>query len=165
MGSVTNETFKSFIGGQFIEAIILGVLCFITMTIFRMPYALSISVVVGLSNIIPVFGPWFGGAIGAIIILGTNPIQALWFILMAIVLQQIDGNLIYPRVVGDRVGLPAIWVMLAVLVGGNGFGIIGMFVGVQVASVIYKLLRERIEKQKEQAKLKEKNEKTTEQIG
>ena len=165
VGSVTNETFKSFIGGQFIEAIILGVLCFITMTIFRMPYALSISVVVGLSNIIPVFGPWFGGAIGAIIILGTNPIQALWFILMAIVLQQIDGNLIYPRVVGDRVGLPAIWVMLAVLVGGNGFGIIGMFVGVPVASVIYKLLRERIEKQKEQAKLKENNEKTTEQIG
>ena len=165
IGNVTNTTFKSFIGGQFIEAIILGILCFICMTIFKMPYALSISVVVGLSNIIPVFGPWFGGAIGAIIILGTNPIQALWFILMAIVLQQIDGNLIYPRVVGDRVGLPAIWVMLAVLVGGNGFGIIGMFVGVPVASVIYKLLRERIEKQKEQAKLKENNEKTTEQIG
>lgn len=162
IGSVTNDTFKSFIGGQFIEALILGVLCFISMTIFRMPYALSISVVVGLSNIIPIFGPWFGGAIGAIIILGSNPMQALWFIVMAIVLQQIDGNLIYPKVVGDRVGLPAIWVMLAVLVGGNGFGIIGMFVGVPVASVIYKLLKERVEKQKQQTKLKEKTEIMTE---
>lgn len=162
IGSVTNDTFKSFIGGQFIEALILGVLCFISMTIFRMPYALSISVVVGLSNIIPIFGPWFGGAIGAIIILGSNPMQALWFIVMAIVLQQIDGNLIYPKVVGDRVGLPAIWVMLAVLVGGNGFGIIGMFVGVPVASVIYKLLKERVEKQKQQTKLKEKTETMTE---
>ena len=160
--TVTNDTFKSFIGGQFIEALILGVLCFISMTIFRMPYALSISVVVGLSNIIPIFGPWFGGAIGAIIILGSNPMQALWFIVMAIVLQQIDGNLIYPKVVGDRVGLPAIWVMLAVLVGGNGFGIIGMFVGVPVASVIYKLLKERVEKQKQQTKLKEKTEIMTE---
>lgn len=154
IGGVTNDTFKSFIGGQFIEAIILGVLCFIAMTIFKMPYALSISVVVGLSNIIPVFGPWFGGAIGAIIILGANPMQALWFILLAIILQQIDGNLIYPKVVGDRVGLPAIWVMLAVLVGGNGFGIIGMFVGVPIASVVYKLLKERVEKQKEMAKNK-----------
>lgn len=154
IGGVTNDTFKSFIGGQFIEAIILGVLCFIAMTIFKMPYALNISVVVGLSNIIPVFGPWFGGAIGAIIILGANPMQALWFILLAIILQQIDGNLIYPKVVGDRVGLPAIWVMLAVLVGGNGFGIIGMFVGVPIASVVYKLLKERVEKQKEMAKNK-----------
>ena len=146
IGNVTNTTFKSFIGGQFIEAIILGILCFICMTIFKMPYALSISVVVGLSNIIPVFGPWFGGIIGAIIILGVNPMKALWFIVLAIVLQQIDGNLIYPKVVGDRVGLPGIWVMLAVLVGGNGFGIVGMFVAVPIASVIYKLLKERVSK-------------------
>ncbi len=152
IGNVINDTFKNFIGGQFIEAIILGVLCFICMTIFKMPYVLSISVVVGLSNIIPVFGPWVGGIIGAIIILGTNPIQALWFILLAIILQQIDGNLIYPKVVGDRVGLPGIWVMLAVLVGGNGFGIIGMFVGVPVASVIYRLLKERVYQNKQKVK-------------
>ena len=149
VGRVTNTTFKSFVGGQFIEAVILGVLCFICMTIFKMPYALSISVVIGLSNIIPVFGPWVGGIIGAIILLGVNPIQALWFIVLAIVLQQIDGNLIYPKVVGDRVGLPAIWVMLAVLVGGNGFGIVGMFVAVPIASVIYKLLKERVAKKGE----------------
>ena len=144
VGNVTNTTFKSFIGGQFIEAVILGILCFICMTIFKMPYALSISVVIGISNIIPVFGPWVGGIIGSIIILGVNPMQALWFILLAIILQQIDGNLIYPKVVGDRVGLPGIWVMLAVLVGGNGFGIVGMFVAVPIASVIYKLLKERV---------------------
>lgn len=149
VGRVTNTTFKSFVGGQFIEAVILGVLCFICMTIFKMPYALSISVVIGLSNIIPVFGPWVGGIIGAIILLGVNPIQALWFIVLAVVLQQIDGNLIYPKVVGDRVGLPAIWVMLAVLVGGNGFGIVGMFVAVPIASVIYKLLKERVAKKGE----------------
>ena len=149
VGRVTNTTFKSFVGGQFIEAVILGVLCFICMTIFKMPYALSISVVIGLSNIIPVFGPWDGGIIGAIILLGVNPIQALWFIVLAVVLQQIDGNLIYPKVVGDRVGLPAIWVMLAVLVGGNGFGIVGMFVAVPIASVIYKLLKERVAKKGE----------------
>lgn len=162
IGNVTNSTFKSFFGGQFIEAIILGILCFICMTIFKMPYALSISVVVGLSNIIPVFGPWIGGAIGAIIILGANPIQALWFIVMAIILQQIDGNLIYPRVVGNRVGLPAIWVMLAVLVGGNGFGIIGMFIAVPIASVIYKLLGERIAKRHKEEKIKEMANKTIE---
>ena len=127
-----------------------------------MPYALSISVVIGLSNIIPIFGPWIGGAIGAIIILGSNPIQALWFIIMAIVLQQVDGNLIYPRVVGNRVGLPAIWVMLAVLVGGNGFGIIGMFIAVPCASVIYRLLGERIAKKRKEEKMKEMTSETVE---
>ncbi len=162
VGNVTNSIFKSFIGGQFIEAIILGILCFICMTIFKMPYALSISVVIGLSNIIPIFGPWIGGAIGAIIILGSNPIQALWFIIMAIVLQQVDGNLIYPRVVGNRVGLPAIWVMLAVLVGGNGFGIIGMFIAVPCASVIYRLLGERIAKKRKEEKMKEMTSETVE---
>ena len=144
VGNVANTTFKSFIGGQVIEAIILGILCFICMTIFKIPYALSISVVIGVSNMIPVFGPWIGGFIGAIIILGTNPIKALWFIVLAIILQQIDGNLIYPRVVGNRVGLPGIWVMLAVLIGGNGFGIIGMLLAVPIASIIYKLLKEKV---------------------
>lgn len=94
--------------------------------------------------------------------LGANPIQALWFIVMAIILQQIDGNLIYPRVVGNRVGLPAIWVMLAVLVGGNGFGIIGMFIAVPIASVIYKLLGERIAKRHKEEKIKEMANKTIE---
>ena len=148
IGHITNDTFKKFFGGQFIEAILLGVLCFIGMTIFGMPYALTISVLVGVTALIPVFGAFFGTAIGAILILAVNPMQAFWFVVYIIVLQQIDGNFIYPKIVGDSVGLPGIWVMLAVLVGGNSLGIIGMLIGVPIASVAYKLIKEYVEKKK-----------------
>lgn len=148
VGHITNDTFKKFFGGQFIEAILLGVLCFIGMTIFGMPYALTISVLVGVTALIPVFGAFFGTAIGAILILAVNPMQAFWFVVYIIVLQQIDGNFIYPKIVGDSVGLPGIWVMLAVLVGGNSLGIIGMLIGVPIASVAYKLIKEHVEKKK-----------------
>lgn len=148
IGQITNDTFKKFFGGQFIEAILLGILCFIGMTIFRMPYALTISVLVGVTALIPVFGAFFGTAIGAILILAVDPIQAVWFVVYIIVLQQIDGNFIYPKVVGDSVGLPGIWVMLAVLVGGNSMGIIGMLIGVPIASVIYKLVKEYVNSKK-----------------
>ena len=148
VGHITNDTFKKFFGGQFIEAILLGVLCFIGMTIFGMPYALTISVLVGVTALIPVFGAFFGTAIGAILILAVNPMQAFWFVVYIIVLQQIDGNFIYPKIVGDSVGLPGIWVMLAVLVGGNSLGIIGMLIGVPIASVAYKLIKEYVEKKK-----------------
>ena len=146
IGSITNDTFKKFFGGQFIEAILLGVMCFIGMTIFKMPYALTISVLIGVTALIPVFGAFFGTGIGAILILAVDPVKAFWFIIYILVIQQIDGNLIYPKVVGDSVGLPAIWVMLAVLVGGNSLGIIGMLVGVPIASVIYKLIKEKVNK-------------------
>ena len=148
VGHITNDTFKKFFGGQFIEAILLGVLCFIGMTIFGMPYALTISVLVGVTALIPVFGAFFGTAIGAILILAVNPMQAFWFVVYIIVLQQIDGNFIYPKIVGDSVGLPGIWVMLAVLVGGNSLGILGMLIGVPIASVAYKLIKEYVEKKK-----------------
>lgn len=148
IGSITNDTFKKFFGGQFIEAILLGVLCFIGMKIFGMPYALTISVLVGVTALIPVFGAFFGTAIGAILILAVDPMKAVWFVVYIIVLQQIDGNLIYPKIVGDSVGLPGIWVMLAVLIGGNSLGVIGMLVGVPIASVIYKLIKEYVDKQK-----------------
>lgn len=148
IGSITNDTFKKFFGGQFIEAILLGVLCFIGMKIFGMPYALTISVLVGVTALIPVFGAFFGTAIGAILILAVDPMKAVWFVVYIIVLQQIDGNLIYPKIVGDSVGLPGIWVMLAVLIGGNSLGIIGMLVGVPIASVVYKLIKEHVNKQK-----------------
>ena len=121
---------------------------FIGMQIFRMPYALTISVLIGVTALIPVFGAFFGTAIGAILILAVNPMQALWFVVFIIVLQQIDGNLIYPKIVGDSVGLPGIWVMLAVLLGGNSLGIIGMLVAVPIASVIYKLIQEKVNKNK-----------------
>jgi len=146
IGSITNGTFKKFFGGQFIEAILLGVMCFIGMTIFKMPYALTISVLIGVTALIPVFGAFFGTGIGAILILAVDPAKAFWFVIYILVIQQIDGNLIYPKVVGDSVGLPAIWVMLAVLVGGNSLGIIGMLVGVPIASVIYKLIKEKVNK-------------------
>ena len=148
IGSITNDTFKKFFGGQFIEAILLGVLCFIGMKIFGMPYALTISVLVGVTALIPVFGAFFGTAIGAILILAVDPMKAVWFVVYIIVLQQIDGNLIYPKIVGDSVGLPGIWVMLAVLIGGNSLGVIGMLVGVPIASVVYKLIKEHVNKQK-----------------
>ena len=148
VGSITNDTFKKFFGGQFIEAILLGILCFIGMKIFSMPYALTISVLVGVTALIPVFGAFFGTAIGAILILAVNPMQAVWFVVYIIVLQQIDGNLIYPRIVGNSVGLPGIWVMLAVLIGGNSLGVIGMLVGVPIASVVYKLIKEYVDRQK-----------------
>ena len=146
IGKITNNTFKKFFGGQFVEAVLLGTLCFIGMQIFRMPYALTISVLIGVTALIPVFGAFFGTAIGAILILAVNPMQALWFVVFIIVLQQIDGNLIYPKIVGDSVGLPGIWVMLAVLLGGNSLGIIGMLVAVPIASVIYKLIQEKVNK-------------------
>ena len=148
IGSITNDTFKKFFGGQFVEAILLGVLCFIGMKIFGMPYALTISVLVGVTALIPVFGAFFGTAIGAILILAVDPMKAVWFVVYIIVLQQIDGNLIYPKIVGDSVGLPGIWVMLAVLIGGNSLGVIGMLVGVPIASVVYKLIKEHVNKQK-----------------
>ena len=148
IGHVTNDKFKKFFGGQFVEAILLGVLCFIGMSIFKMPYALTISVLVGVTALIPVFGAFFGTAIGAILILAVDPMQAIWFVIFIIVLQQIDGNFIYPKIVGDSVGLPGIWVMLAVLVGGNSLGIIGMLIGVPIASVVYKLIREYVQKKK-----------------
>lgn len=148
IGSITNDTFKKFFGGQFIEAILLGFLCFIGMTIFKMPYALTISVLIGVTALIPVFGAFFGTIIGAILILAVNPTQAFWFVVYIFVIQQIDGNLFYPKIVGESVGLPGIWVMLAVIVGGNSLGIIGMLIGVPVASIIYKLVKEYVNRNK-----------------
>ena len=121
------------------EAVIIGALCFIGMTIFRMPYAAPIAVLVGFTALIPVFGAFIGTGIGAFLILFNNPVKALWFVLFIIVLQQVEGNLIYPKVVGKSVGLPGIWVLFAVTVGGAAFGFIGMLISVPVCSVLYTL--------------------------
>ena len=114
-------------------------LFFIGMTIFRMPYAAPIAVLVGSTALIPVFGAFIGTAIGAFLILFNSPIKALWFVVFIIVLQQLEGNLIYPRVVGQSVGLPGIWVLFAVTVGGSAFGFVGMLISVPVCSVLYTL--------------------------
>ena len=146
VGSLANKTFSNFISGQCTEAVILGVLCFIGMSVFRFPYALMISVLVGFMSLIPIFGAFIGVAIGAFLILMVSPLKALWFVVFFIVLQQVEGNLIYPRVVGNSIGLPAIWVLVAVIVGGSAMGILGMILFIPLCSVLYALLREAVPK-------------------
>lgn len=146
LGKISNEIFSSYIGGQFIEAIIIGVLCFIGMIIFKMPYPLLISVLIAVTALVPIFGAFIGTIPAAFIILIIDPMKALWFIVFIIVLQQIEGNLIYPKVVGESVGLPPIWVMLAMVIGGNTLGIIGILLGIPIFSVVYRVFKEFIEK-------------------
>ena len=140
--SLTNQTFSSFVTGQLTEAIIIGVLCFMGMLIFRMPYAAVISLLVGVTALIPVFGALIGTAIGAFLILLVSPIKAIWFVIFIIVLQQLEGNLIYPRVVGKSVGLPGIWVLAAVTLGNNLAGVVGMLLSVPLCAVLYCVLRD-----------------------
>ena len=140
--SVGNRNFKSFIAGQSIEAIILGVLCFIGMIIFRFPYAAMVSAVVGITALVPVIGCYVGGGVGAFMILTVDPMLALWFVVYIIILQQIEGNLIYPKVVGDKVKLSPLWIIAAVTVGGSIGGPVGMLVGVPLTATLYQLLRE-----------------------
>lgn len=137
---IVDRTFTSFVTGQLLEAVIIGVLCFIGMLIFRMPYATVISVLVGFTALIPVFGAFIGTAIGAFLILFVSPIKAIWFIVFIVVLQQLEGNLIYPKVVGKSVGLPGIWVLTAVSIGGTLAGVLGILLSVPACAVIYCLL-------------------------
>ena len=146
LGKISNEAFSNYIGGQFIEAIIIGVLCFVGMLILKMPYALLISVLVAVTALIPIFGAFIGTIPSAFIILIIDPMKALWFIIFIIVLQQVEGNLIYPKVVGSSIGLPPIWVMLAMIIGGNTFGLIGILLGIPIFSVIYKVFKEFVDK-------------------
>lgn len=146
LGKISNEAFSNYIGGQFIEAIIIGVLCFVGMLILKMPYALLISVLVAVTALIPIFGAFIGTIPSAFIILIIDPMKALWFVIFIIVLQQVEGNLIYPKVVGSSIGLPPIWVMLAMIIGGNTFGLIGILLGIPIFSVIYKVFKEFVDK-------------------
>lgn len=144
IGELTNRTFSNFLTGQCLEALILGSLFFVSMTLFRMPYALLISVLISVTALIPIVGAFIGCIVGALLILVQNPIQAIWFVVWFLVLQQIEGNLIYPHVVGSSVGLPGLWVLFAVTVGGAIGGIIGMFVSVPICSVLYALGKEEV---------------------
>lgn len=153
LAKISNVTFSNYIGGQFIEAIIIGVLCFVGMIIFKMPYPLLISVLIAVTALVPIFGAFIGTIPAAFIILIIDPMKALWFVVFIIVLQQIEGNLIYPKVVGGSIGLPPIWVMLAMIIGGNTFGLIGILLGIPIFSVIYKVFKEFIEKRLNYKKL------------
>ncbi len=139
---MTNSTFSRFISGQCLEALILGAMFAITMPIFGMPYAPLISVIIAVLSLVPIVGAFIGCIIGAFFILMENPVLAFWFVVLFLVLQQIEGNLIYPRVVGTSIGLPGMWVLLAVVVGGDLMGIGGMLVMIPLASVAYSLMRE-----------------------
>ena len=146
IGKVANNTFKNFFTVQCLEATILGTLCMIGMLILRIPYAMPIGVLIGVTALIPVVGAFIGIIIGAILILSVSPIKVITFVIFVLILQQIEGNLIYPRVVGNSVGLPGMWVLVAVSVGGSLGGILGMLIGVPIASIIYTLVKKDVNK-------------------
>ena len=147
--AVFNQTFKDFFGGQFIEAIIIGVIATSGMLLLRLPYATMIGSVLGLTNIIPIIGPFIGGAIGVLLILLENPIQALVFAAFVLVLQQIEGNILYPRVVGSSIGLAGIWVFAAIILGTGLFGLVGALLAVPITASLYKILKYDVEKKEE----------------
>lgn len=141
IGTLANHTFSKFISGQCVEAAILGFIFFIVLSLFRFPYALIISVLTAVTALIPIFGALIAMAIGAILIAINNPFQAIIFIIVFQIIQQIEGNFIYPRVVGKSVGLSPMWTLLAITACGSLFGIAGMIIGLPLASIIYALIK------------------------
>ncbi|MBQ9762102.1 MAG: AI-2E family transporter [Oscillospiraceae bacterium] len=139
---LTNKTFSNFISGQCLEACILGCMFAVAMLIFRMPYIPLVSVLIGITALIPIVGAFVGCGLGAFFIFVDNPIRALWFIVMFLIIQQIENNVVYPKVVGTSVGLPGMWVLLAVTVGGELLGVAGMLMMIPLFSVLYTILRE-----------------------
>lgn len=132
-----NRTFSGFITGKLIDSAIIGVICFVVMTIMHMPYIMLVSVIIGVTNIIPFFGPFIGAIPSTIIILTASPIQGLYFVIFILILQQVDGNIIGPKILGDSTGLPSFWVMFAILIGGGLFGFVGMIVGIPIFAIFY----------------------------
>lgn len=153
VGRLASRTFAGFISGQCTEAVVFGLLCYTAMVIFRFPYAACVSVLIGFMTLLPVVGAFLGTALGAVLIMVSSPLKALWFIIMIMILQQIDGNLIYPRIVGNSVGLPSLWVLAAVTVGGSLMGVVGMLIFVPLVSVFYALLRENVYKKLEKKEI------------
>lgn len=140
--SLTRQTFTNFVTGQLTEAVIIGILCFLGMLILGIPYAGAVSAFVGATALIPVFGAWIGGGLGAFLILLADPLKAVWFVVFLLILQQVEGNLIYPKVVGKSVGLPGLLVLMAVTLGGEAFSVLGMLFSVPVCAVLYSLYLE-----------------------
>lgn len=147
----SNKIFSKFICGKIIDSLIIGILTFIILTVFKMPYTVLISVIIGITNIIPFFGPFFGAIPSTIIIAFISPTKAFWFIIIIIVIQQIDGNIIGPKILGDSIGISAFWILFSLLVSGKLFGLAGMIIGVPTFAVIYSILKDITE-----TKLKEK---------
>lgn len=140
--SLTYNTFSSFLTGQCVEAVILGSMFAVSMTILKLPYALLVGMLIAFTALIPIFGAFVGCGVGAFLIFMVDPMKALIFVVLFLVLQQIEGNLIYPHVVGNSVGLPSIWVLAAVSIGGSLMGVVGMLIFIPIVSVVYALFRE-----------------------
>ena len=141
----SNYTFGRFLVGKIIDSLIIGVLTFIILTIFKMPYTILVSVIVGITNIIPFFGPFIGAIPSFIIILFVSPVQALWFLLIILFIQQLDGNVIGPKILGDSIGISAFWILFSILVAGKLLGIVGMIIGVPLFAIFYSIVKEFIE--------------------
>lgn len=150
----SNYTFGRFLVGKIIDSLIIGVLTFIILTIFKMPYTVLVSVIVGITNIIPFFGPFIGAIPSFIIILFVSPIQALWFLLIILFIQQLDGNLIGPKILGDTIGISAFWILFSILVASKLLGIIGMIIGVPLFAIFYSVVKIFIEGRLEKKGLK-----------
>lgn len=141
-----NKTFGGFINGKLIDSLIIGILCFILMTVFGLPYAVLVSTIVGVTNIIPFFGPFIGAVPSAVIICFSSPMQALYFLLLILALQQFDGNILGPKILGGTTGLASFWVLFAILMGGGLFGFVGMVLGVPVCAVAFYYLNQYLRK-------------------
>ena len=163
VASVANTSFHNYIVGQCTEAIVLGSLCAVGMLLFRLPYAAMIGCVVGITALIPFVGAYIGAAVGVIMILTVSPIKALIFVIFLIILQQLENNLIYPRVVGSSIGLPGIWVLAAITIGGGFGGIGGMMLGVPFMATVYQLVRDDMNKRRTDEKTEQKEDAVTEE--
>ncbi len=141
---LANSTFSNFLSGQCVEVCILGTMFFVAMSIFRIPHAALVSVLTAVTAFIPVVGAWFGCITGAVLIAVSNPVLAFWFVILSVVVQQLENNFVYPRVVGTSVGLSGMWVLLAVGLGGEMMGVVGMFLMIPCVSVVYALVREAV---------------------
>lgn len=146
VAGVFDRSFHNFIVGQCIEAVVLGTLCILGMTVLRFPYAMMIGTLIGFTALIPIAGAYIGAGVGAFMIMTVSPIQALGFLVFIVILQQLEGNLIYPKVVGSSIGLPGVWVLAAVTVGGGIMGIPGMLLGVPATAAVYQLIRQDLNK-------------------
>lgn len=147
--SILNKTFSNFFVGQFLDALILGILVGFGMLVFRIPYALNIACVIGLTALVPLLGAYVGATIGVIMLLVESPVDAIMFLAILIVVQQLENNFIYPKIVGNSIGLPGIWVFASIIVGGNLFGVIGMLLAVPLVASIYKIIRNDVKKRLE----------------
>ncbi|MDO4541384.1 MAG: AI-2E family transporter [Bacillota bacterium] len=156
--AMANKTFSNFISGKLLDSLIIGVICFIVLSIFHFPFALLVSVIIGVTNIIPFFGPIIGAIPAFFIILIADPVKALWFPLFIIILQQIDGNIIGPKILGISIGISALWIVVAIVVGGTIFGFVGMVLGVPIFAIIYTLVRNSTNKRLEEKGLSTKTE-------